>query len=79
VGLRYAALDAGDTPAGLAGTTLDGLGLNSWSATALLEYDSSEFGRFRLQYSRDESDRKARDELFLQYTVVYGPHGAHRY
>jgi len=79
VGLRYSALDAGDTPATLVGTTLDGLGLNSWSASALIEYDSSEFGRFRLQYSRDESDRKARDELFLQYTVVYGPHGAHRY
>lgn len=79
VGLRYSALDAGDTPAPLAGTTLDGLGLNSWSASALVEYDSSEFGRFRLQYSRDESDQRARDELLLQYTVVYGPHGAHRY
>jgi len=79
VGLRYAAVDAGDTPVPLIGTTLDGLGLTSWSATALIEYDSSEFGRFRLQYSRDESDQRPRDELFLQYTVVYGPHGAHRY
>lgn len=78
-GLRYAEVSAGDPGALLAGSTLDDLGVNSWSATALLEYDSSEFGRFRLQYSRDESDVRARDELLFQYTVMYGPHGAHRY
>ena len=78
-GLRYAALDAGKTDPLLVGTTLDGFGVSAWSATALVEYDSSEFGRFRLQYSRDESDQQPRDELFLQYTIVYGPHGAHRY
>jgi hypothetical protein len=79
VGLRYAGLDAGDVAAPLAGSTLDDQGLNAWSATALVEYDSSEFGRFRLQYSRDHSDLRAADQLLLQYTVVYGPHGAHRY
>ncbi|MDP1630707.1 MAG: hypothetical protein Q8L66_04740 [Caulobacter sp.] len=79
VGLRYAELKAGDPGAAFAGTTLDDFGNRSWSATALLEYDSSEFGRFRAQYSRDESDVRASDQLMLQYTVVYGPHGAHRY
>lgn len=78
-GLRYSTVDAGDVPLLLAGSTLDDLGVSSWSASALIEYDSSEFGRFRLQYSRDESNQRPRDELFLQYTVVYGPHGAHRY
>ena len=78
-GLRYAEVNAGDPGAMLSGSTLDDLGIDSWSATALIEYDSSEFGRFRLQYSRDESDQRPRDELLLQYTVVYGPHGAHRY
>lgn len=79
VGLRYSTVDAGDSSPLLVGTTLDDLGVSSWSASALLEYDSSEFGRFRLQYSRDESDQQPRDELMLQYTVVYGPHTAHRY
>jgi hypothetical protein len=78
-GLRYSALDAGDVGPPLAGTTLDDMGMRSWAASALLEYDSSEFGRFRLQYTRDESDLGAADQLLLQYTVVYGAHGAHRY
>jgi hypothetical protein len=45
----------------------------------LLEYDTSEFGRFRMQYTHDESDIKPDDEILFQYTVIYGPHGAHRY
>jgi len=79
VGLRYAALDAGEVGPLLAGSTLDDLGVGARAATALLEYDSSEFGRFRLQYTRDESDLRANDALLFQYTVTYGPHGAHRY
>jgi hypothetical protein len=58
---------------------LDNLGRTPNAETALLEYDTSEFGRFRLQYTHDQSDLKPNDELFLQYTVIYGPHGAHRY
>ena len=45
----------------------------------LLECDTSEFGRLRLQYTHDESTEQDNDELVLQYTVIYGPHGAHRY
>ena len=45
----------------------------------VLEYDTSEFGRIRLQYTHDQSDVKTNDELLLQYTVIFGPHGAHRY
>lgn len=78
-GLRYAALDGDAVPAALAGSALDPMGNNPWAASALLEFDSSEFGRFRLQYTRDESDLDPRDELIAQYTVIYGPHAAHRY
>ncbi|MDQ0462388.1 hypothetical protein QO010_000136 [Caulobacter ginsengisoli] len=78
-GLRYSRMSAGDVPFALAGSTLDDLGHNAWNASALVEYDSSEFGRFRLEYTRDEGDLNAGDQLWLQYTVVYGPHGAHRY
>lgn len=79
VGLRYGSLN-GDRPSKpLLGSALDDLGRNPRVITGLLEYDTSEFARFRVQYSRDESDLRAVDELRFQYTVVYGPHGAHRY
>jgi hypothetical protein len=79
VGLRYDQVDAGDVDASLAGTTLDDLGHTPRRGTALLEYDTSEFGRIRLQYSRDDSDTETNDSLLLQYTVIFGPHGAHQY
>lgn len=79
VGLRYAALDTDDPGPLLAGSALDDLGLNPYTATALLEWDPSEFSRLRLQYSYDESDFEPNDILTMQYTVIYGVHGAHRY
>lgn len=79
LGLRYSRVSAGDVPPGLVGSTLDDQGQRAWNASALVEYDSSEFGRFRLQYTRDETGPRAGDQLWLQYTVIYGPHGAHRY
>ena len=79
IGLRYDQVDAGDVDSSLAGTTLDDLGHTPRRGTALLEYDTSEFGRIRLQYSRDDSDTETNDALLLQYTVIFGPHGAHQY
>jgi hypothetical protein len=79
VGLRYAQVNASGAGPLLTGTALDDFGHTPRAETALLEYDTSEFGRLRLQYTHDQSDLKANDELLLQYTVIYGPHGAHRY
>jgi hypothetical protein len=78
-GLRYATLEPGRSPVGLAGSALDGLGRKPSTISGLVEYDSSEFGRFRLQYSHDKAEARANDLLQLQYTVIYGPHAAHRY
>ncbi len=78
-GLRYAQLGSQNPGVLLAGSPLDDLGHAPKSETALLEFDTSEFGRFRVQYTRDESDLKPNNELLFQYTVIYGPHGAHRY
>ncbi|WP_293904471.1 hypothetical protein [Phenylobacterium sp.] len=78
-GLRYARLGDVGAPLTLTGSALDGFGHAPSAVTGLLEYDSSEFGRFRVQYTRDMAERRDNDELMLQYTVVYGPHGAHRY
>lgn len=78
-GLRYAEVHGGNTPLALAGGTLDDLGMSPRAETALLEYDSSEFGRIRVQYTHDQSGLHPNDEVLLEYTVIYGPHGAHRY
>jgi len=79
VGLRYAALGSSNPGPALAGSLLDDLGHAPRAATALIEYDTSEFGRLRLQYTHDEADLKPNDMILFQYTVIYGPHGAHRY
>jgi len=79
VGLRYAQLAGVDTDAALFGTTLDPLDHTPRATSALLEFDTSEFGRFRVQYTYDQSDIQPNNELLFQYTVIYGPHGAHRY
>lgn len=78
-GLRYDQVNADDVDIALAGTAADNMGHTPRRGTALVEYDTSEFGRIRLQYSRDESDVRGNDQLLLQYTVIFGPHGAHQY
>lgn len=78
-GLRYAALNTSGIGPAFSGSPLDDFGHVPRAETALLEYDTSEFGRFRVQYTHDDTDLKPNDELLFQYTVIYGPHGAHRY
>jgi len=79
VGLRASGLSSDSVSSLLAGTEIDDLGHDPLEFTALLEYDTSEFGRIRMQYSHDESSAANNDILLMQYTVIYGPHGAHRY
>ena len=79
VGLRYAELAPDSIPGALTGSVLDDLGHTPRAITGLVEFDTSEFGRFRLQYTHDQSDLKPNDEILFQYTVTYGAHGAHRY
>lgn len=46
----------------------------------MLEYRPSEFSRVRLQWARDHAREGAADnQLFLQYQMSLGAHGAHRY
>ncbi|MBV9062970.1 MAG: hypothetical protein JOY77_08595 [Alphaproteobacteria bacterium] len=78
-GVRYAQVNASGVSPLLAGTVLDNFEHSPRAETALLEYDTSEFGRLRLQYTHDDAGLKPNDELLFQYTVIYGPHGAHRY
>jgi hypothetical protein len=78
-GVRYAQLGTNGVGGALDGSVLDDLGHIPRTESALLELDTSEFGRLRLQYTHDDSDVKPLDQILLQYTIIYGPHPAHRY
>jgi hypothetical protein len=80
VGLRYDRLFADTVDPALAGTALDNQSHIPRRYAAMLDYSTSEFGRFRLQYNRDESRATDIDhQVFLQYTVSFGTHPAHSY
>lgn len=78
-GVRYAAIGSEAVPAALTGSTIDDLGLSPSAVSAMLEYDTSEFSRFRLMYTFDDTDIMSNNELIARYTVIFGPHGAHRF
>jgi len=48
-----------------------------WSA--MLDWTPSEFSRLRLQYAKDESRGETNHQVFLQYIMTLGAHGAHQY
>jgi hypothetical protein len=79
VGVRYARLGSDAVPAALAGSALDDFGRSPDAISTMLEFDTSEFSRFRLMYTYDDTDLMSNNELLLRYTVTYGPHGAHRF
>jgi hypothetical protein len=46
--------------------------------TAMIDFSPSEFSRFRLQFARDQSRPDQPDnQIFLQYILSLGTHGAH--
>src|SRR5713101_679113 len=79
VGVRYDQVQANSLGPTFAGTTLDNLGATPRRYTAMIDYSTSEFGRFRLQYENDHSRPQTANEFILQYIVSLGAHGAHQY
>jgi hypothetical protein len=88
VGLRYDALDAGDSRIGLVndGTLSPGdfplLAAGSpRRVTLMTDWSPSEFTRLRLQYAWDDArDTGSTDEQWrLQYIYAIGAHGAHKF
>jgi hypothetical protein len=77
VGLRYDQVNANRQTSLLTGSTVDNLGTTPRRASAMLEYNTSEFGRFRLQYNRDWSRGTPDNQAILQYIISIGAHGAH--
>jgi hypothetical protein len=79
VGFRHDEVESEGVPLELAGTSVDTQGHTPNNNSLLLEYDTSEFGRFRLQFNRDDADLKPNNEILAAYTAIFGPHGAHRF
>ena len=79
VGVRYDRLSADDTGPVFAGTVLDTLGHTPQRTSLMLDFSNSEFSRLRLQYNHDESQPVRDDQVFLQYIMSIGAHGAHQY
>ena len=87
VGLRYDRLNAGTTSIGLVNsgalTAADFPILGGYSPkrnTFMLDWSPSEFSRLRLQFARDYSRMGLTDnQMFLQYIVSLGAHGAHKF
>jgi hypothetical protein len=87
VGYRYDRLDAGSTSLGLvdSGALTGGAfpilaGYNPTRNTLMTDWSPSEFSRIRLQFARDKSRMGVADnQLFIQYIVSLGAHGAHKF
>ncbi len=81
-GIRYDQLDPGTASlgAGIATKIVSNYGFTPSRATWMLDYSPSEFSRLRLQLARDNSRLGLPDnQLFLQYIMSLGAHGAHQY
>jgi hypothetical protein len=78
LGARYGVLGLLKSDYILAGDHTD-FGPKPWRATAMLEFNPTEFSRIRLQYSHDEADpnEKVNNEMILQFIFGIGAHGAH--
>jgi hypothetical protein len=80
-GLRYDKLYSGAADLGTLANNFPRLAeYNPTRASVMLDYSPSEFSRFRIQLARDYSRPGVIDnQLFLQYIMSLGAHGAHTF
>lgn len=81
-GLRYDRLDPGIASVGasIAGDVIGDYAFNPSRLTWMADYNPSEFSRIRLQLAHDESRQGLTDnQIFVQYIMSLGAHGAHQY
>ena len=81
-GLRYDRLDPGIASMGasISGKVIGNYAFNPSRVTWMADYSPSEFSRIRLQLARDDSRQGLPDnQLFVQYVMSMGAHGAHQY
>jgi len=80
VGLRYDSLDSDNTGSDedvLAEAGLDDEGHKPERSSLMFDYAHSEFSLVRLQFNRDKSYENADNQVYLQYVMSLGAHGAH--
>lgn len=78
--LRVASNDSGEADEDLlheSGLLDEGHTPYRWSA--MIDYSHSEYSRLRLQFTRDETLPEADNQVFLQYVMSLGAHGAHKF
>jgi hypothetical protein len=81
-GLRYDRLNSGNAQVGalLATSVISTYGYAPSRTTLMVDYSPSEFSRLRLQLARDSSRQGLPDnQMFLQYIMSLGAHGAHQF
>lgn len=80
VGLRTERLNPGSPDFGLSAASLAGSQYRPGKNTLMLDYNPSEFSRVRLQFAQDRAQQGLIDnQIFLQYQMSLGAHGAHTY
>jgi hypothetical protein len=81
-GLRYDRLDPGSASlgAGAPPNIVSNYTFNPTRLTWMADYNASEFSRIRVQLAHDNSRQGLADnQLFVQYIMSLGAHGAHQY
>ncbi|HJX19163.1 MAG TPA: hypothetical protein VJ437_13360 [Acidiferrobacterales bacterium] len=78
-GLRYDQLRAQEIAAGANAALFDTQGHVPRRASLMIDWSRSEFSRLRLQVSRDRSQPDADSQVFVQYIMSMGAHGAHAF
>ncbi|KAF0202075.1 MAG: hypothetical protein FD173_2040 [Gallionellaceae bacterium] len=81
-GLRYDQLDPGSAQVGAlnAANVIGSYGYTPSRSTLMVDYSPTEFSRLRLQVAQDKSRQSLTDnQLFLQYIMSLGAHGAHSF
>ena len=81
-GLRYEQLNSGGAEVGPANiaNVLSSYAYTPTRYTLMFDYSPSEFSRLRLQLAQDQSRQGLNDkQLFLQYVMSLGAHGAHQF
>lgn len=82
VGLRYDQLNAGNAEVGalLSGSVISDYYYTPTRNTLMFDFSPSEFSRLRLQLAQDKSREGLTDnQLFVQYIMSMGAHGAHQF
>ena len=80
VGARYDRLDPGTVDYGANSVYLGSSSFNPERYALMFDYSPSEFSRFRVQFQQSKVRPELTDnQIFIQYILTLGAHGAHKF